>query len=234
MKKIIIMYFLTALSLKDNAQIQKGNLILGGNINCYRNSSRFIDTVKSPTYNYKNKNGSLNVNLNCGYFFTDNLAAGVFLGGNSYSYINESSNNSGAINIFTQYRTEIRNTTCSAGAFARFYGMEKENKLRIFAQLNGAYQLGWSITKNKQSNAPDKREITDKGTGYQASINPGIVYFVTKKIGLETTFGSIYYSHHLNTHFSNGLKVNTITGDAFSTNFSLSSIRFGVYFYFGI
>jgi outer membrane protein W len=234
MKNVIIIYFLAILSLQNSAQIQKGNFILGGNINYYGNSNRFIDTAKSTNNNNKHKDGSLNVNLNCGYFFTDNLAAGVFLGCNSNSNIYESSYHYGIYNSSTRYRTKQLNTTYSFGAFARFYGMKKENKLRTFVQLNGAYELGWLKTKNEQSNAPDKKEVNRTSIGYEASINPGIVYFVTKKIGLEATFGSISYSHHVTTQFSNGLKVNTSTGDVFNTNFSLNTIRFGVYFYFGI
>jgi hypothetical protein len=231
MKKIITAYFLAILNFQGIGQIQKGNFILGGNIYYRHYSNKHIDTVKSTNYKNKYKSGFFDFSFNAGYFITNNLAAGAFFGYNSNSDINEYSYNN---NIFSKSSSETRNTSYSTGIFTRFYDMKKENKLRIFAQLNGSYRWSQSIIKNKQINAPEKREVIRKGAGYQASISPGIVYFVTDKIGLETTFGSISYSHGENTDFSNGIEVNRSIGDAFNTSFSLSSIHFGVHFYFGL
>jgi hypothetical protein len=221
------------LSLKGITQIQKGNWILGGRANYYQNSNKLVDTVQITDYNiYKGSNFS--AYLNAGYFFTDNLAVGLFIGGSSGSSINEFSYANGSYGT-QKYHGESKSTGYSTGAFMRLYDLNKESKLRVFVQLDGFYDREERTDKSRQdqNNSFYEKEVHSKNDRYGIGIAPGIVYLITKKIGLETTFGSVSYYHSINTQSSLGTKTGTTIGDGFSAGFSLSTLYVGVQFYLG-
>ncbi|MBD0258496.1 MAG: hypothetical protein ICV83_22495, partial [Cytophagales bacterium] len=72
-------------------------------------------------------------------------------------------------------------------AFVRYYQPIGE-KLALFGELNGI-NYGAGNTRRNPANGTQDRTDSYRSVNVGALIRPGIVYFITPKIGLETSFG---------------------------------------------
>jgi hypothetical protein len=157
------------LSLTGFAQVCKGKWLVGGGFDSFTRTN----TMTSPAA--ENKNSSVSISPRVGYFFADRWAVGIAPNYSNYKYKDSIVTNKGS--------------GYGIGAFVRYYQPIGE-KLGIFGQLNGiSYSVGSSELDHIDDAQSRKNKYQSVGVG--AFIQPGIVYFITPKIGLETSIGAL-------------------------------------------
>lgn len=154
-KNTVFLFLVLAFSMTANAQITKGNWMFGGNAS-FSNNESYTHAFK----NHKRKTTELDIKANAGYFFIDNLQAGVRT---SYLYYNlENDPTGGSGRNWLKY-----------GGYSRYYFLKPENLVNIF--LDGEYFFGNRIYYNG--------DYKDNLYGYSVSAGPTI--FFTNSVALE-------------------------------------------------
>jgi hypothetical protein len=115
------------------------------------------------------KNSSFEFSPSFGYFLTDNIAVGASVG------IGSNTAEVGSVKTTDE-------STFSFGGFARYY-TTPANNFSFFANLGVAY-----------ASATDNIAPKVKTTGFGLSVAPGVSYFLSKHIAMETSIGILNYS----------------------------------------
>lgn len=162
--------------------------------------------------------------LRIGYFISNNFVIGVkgdyFHSRNKYTYEPLNSPVTGYIRDQT-----VRNT--GAGIFAR-YNFPIKGKLAIFLEMSGSYGKNVSsLTEITYIPYPSFATTSTLSNGINASLQSGIIYFISKRFSAEASFGNISYDH-LFTKNPEDLKSNY-----FDANFSMATYYIGFSYYFG-
>ncbi len=203
-------------SLTGFAQQGKGKWLLGGGIEY---SSRNSTTTSSAR---ENEISQLSLNPRVGYFFADRWAVGLAPG-----YSSQNQRDSAQVYKGRGY---------NAGAFVRYYQPVGE-KLALFGELN-AISFGAGNNTRTFIGSPLTQENTYNSFAFGAFIRPGIVYFITPKIGIETSFNGLnlgYFSNKNTSRLRNvpGNRSETATeGFTASLNFNYQ-FNLAVLFYLG-
>ena len=203
--------FLAALTIAviSDAQINKGNTALGGNLS-------FSTSTSKNDGGFKETNTNLLLSPSLMLIYNNNRAVGFSLSYNhfKYSFADQKTNGYGAGVFLRQYKPLGKG----------FY---------IFAQeaLNFNYSKGGSVT---DSLTAVNNKIYEAGF----TVNPGLAYDLSKKFQLELLFFnnllSIDYSHHDLTQ----LNSSTIKSDNFSIGANLdgsqlTTLNIGAKIFFG-
>lgn len=164
MRKLILLSFVLLSAFVAQAQIQKGDVQLGGSISYNSNESGGLD------------NSNFSFSPQAGLFVSETTSVGVILGLNS-----------GTFNAFNQVNGNMEELTSNLftfGAYARFHKPVVEN---LYLFLQPAVALGSG--KIEQINANDAETDT-----FGISVSPGITYFLSPKFALEMRLGGVNYS----------------------------------------
>jgi hypothetical protein len=160
--------FFTALA---NAQITKGNWMVGG-------TGDYSSTKTTYTFDGVQKDFNrtiFNITPNIGYFIVDKFAVGTYA---KFGYDDFG---------------DLDSTSFGFGPFARYYFLEPEKIVNIFAQASVGYNEG-------KSNNGGEYHINDYG------IKAGTVVFFNSSVALELSLG--YNSSSFNsTSIDKGLKI---------------------------
>lgn len=219
-KKFFIIAIFLCVSLQAQEQknnerltIDKGSWYLGGSVSVgYVNSDQTVNALDR-----NNKSTSFSFIPKAGYAVKKNLIAGLGLG---YGYsknknmyenptTNEMDNTDGTSNSFT------------VSPFIRQYFPVGE-KLAFYVQGEANY----SKTNYKYIDSNSGKQLSD-GQQYFVGVRPGITYFISQKLALETSIGSLGYSKAKSTSDDNTNKV-----DSFNFNLSTADLLFGLSYYF--
>jgi len=121
--KTLFFFIVFSLSLTLNAQITKGNWLVGGNLRFYNQKAE----SSSNGFNSTQKGIGLNVSSDLGYFLKDKFAIGIVP---SFGYGNpEGSGNSG-------YGFGI-------GPFVRYYYLKPNKRINIFSHIEYQFANGY-------------------------------------------------------------------------------------------
>lgn len=186
MKKMIVVAVLGLLGTQfANAQVKKGNVLVGGNVGFSTN------TVEQDGAAGKQTTTGFNISPKAGYALSDKWMVGVFVGSTFSTYKDERA----------EPDTESKNNMIAPGVFVRNYHMLGE-KVALFGEANVSY--GFGSTKANDTKTYENKEL-------QANIVPGISYFVNKRIVLEGVFGGINYTNTKNERVVDGNETTTST-----------------------
>jgi outer membrane protein len=178
MKKTLSLTFLALLCLEVNAQLQKGNILVGGSVSFSTTSN----DQEGITSDYHYKNTQFGVDPRAGYFLSDRGVAGLGLGFFASHYTADNASSA----------QENKGNDFSISPFYRFY-FPLGDKIALF--VHSSASLGFSKVKIaiEEDNTEDEN-YTSKGTSYSVGVNTGLNYFLSEKWALEATFGSIRYN----------------------------------------
>ncbi len=164
------------LSVTGFAQNGKGKWLVGSVV-------EFSTRTGTSTLNQANpvetKSTQVSVYPRVGYFFADRWAVGIAPG---WSYNKQKG--SAETNINRAY---------SIAPFVRYYQPVGE-KLGIFGELSGISYTAGSADRNS-TNGGLLLKSSSQNVNLGAYVRPGVVYFITPKIGLETSFGSLGFGY---------------------------------------
>jgi hypothetical protein len=127
-KQFLLFFIFVSFISAANAQITKGNWLVGG-------TGYFTSASYSGTTAASYKQTIIQISPNIGYFFIDKLSIGLKPG---YSY--------NKTNLGT---TPTSSSTFSVGPFARYYLLNIKNQVNIFSEVN--YQFNKTTTTDNQS-----------------------------------------------------------------------------------
>ncbi|GGK32924.1 hypothetical protein GCM10007962_29020 [Yeosuana aromativorans] len=120
MKILKLFFFIALLYTTANAQITKGNWLVGGDAN--------FSSVKNKSETGDEKFNDFRINPNVGYFFMDKISGGL------------------QVNlVFTNTNPGNDSTKASSYGFApfvRYYFLETDERINIFAEANYSYRIG--------------------------------------------------------------------------------------------
>ncbi len=198
-----------------NAQVKRGDIVLGGNLNYYDQVSNGSQGTNPPTNFPTTKQSSFGINPSLGKAIKDNLVLGIDL---AYTHYTSSENPASTSSI-----TQTGNSFI-AGVFLRRY-----KPIGAGFSLFGQVELrgNYSHSSDESPSTTQFAETSDhsNGFGFALQVYPGIAYALNRRWQLETSlpnFLSINYTHNSLTQEYNGLPAQTSGGHSFSISSSLT------------
>ena len=200
-KTLLITVSLIFITSAVQAQINKGSLLLGGNLSVgtvkYENSSIPVNDFRQNDFTFS---------PSIGIATSDNNVWGITLG---YSHNKNKNTNAPGLSEVNSY---------NGGIFYRKY-MPLGKSFYLFGQAKASYGSYRQETEYGNGNKNDR-----KTWSISLSAAPGIAYAVSKRFHLEASLNdlvSLGYSHTDETNTSNGQKnLTTSNGLSLSTNIS--------------
>lgn len=193
MKKMIVVAVLGLIGTQfANAQVKKGNILLGGTVGVASGSSKVEDTDDKVTTT------RFNISPKVGYAVSDKWVVGVFAN-TQFSTVK---------NKTATADTKQQTNSIAPGIFVRNYHNIGESKFAFFGEANVSYAFGSTKldgTKTQSISAID------------ANVVPGIAYFVTKRFNIEGVFGGINFNNEVVKAEPTGTE---ITNNTFSLQFT--------------
>ncbi|MCX2451974.1 outer membrane beta-barrel protein [Pedobacter sp. PLR] len=168
-KKIIMMAALCAVGTAATAQLEKGRLMIGGNVGYFRSNQ------ESQFYNHKLK--SLSISPTAGYFIKDNLAIGT-----SLRYYSNKINASNYIQKQSSY---------ALIPFIRYY-LNISSEFSFFAEF--ALAAGIGNSEEFALHEPYYRKES-KYKEYGAALAPGLAFLPAKRWSVNLRFNLLDYSN---------------------------------------
>ncbi len=207
--------FLTTVALfttiaVSNAQTEKGKFLIGGQLNLTgTNSSNSSTNSTSNTLGFQ-------ISPNAGYFVANNFAIGIRA--NFGTIINNNNQPAGFNSI---YRNNNNSLNYGIGLFSRYY-VKVVNNFSFFIDGHLFYNHTFQKTESRDGNGYGYNYSYHTNTA-GVNIAPGFVYFVTPKLGIETTLGRLYYNYSA---------AGTSDAHAYGFNMNVSTIYLGLNYYF--
>ena len=204
MRKItLLLIVLLTFSSLSFAQLQKGNILLGGGVG-YSNQN--IDHEANASY----KSSSFTFSPQAGFFLHDNLALGLNLSYNNHSTTNESGSST----------TEFSSSQFGLGPFLRKYFPMGE-QFALFGQVDLGYQFG------KQENSTGGQNIKRDINALRLGTGLGFSFFPKDWISVDLTINPLSYTHlKVKDDESTVSKTNN-----FDFSLNTTSLSLGAYFF---
>ncbi len=163
MKKLFITTLIVFAGVSAFAQFEKGRILAGGSVS-FASSTNKTKTDNATTTN--SKTTSFDFGPRAGYFFIDNLAAGLGLDLSTSSTKQEGSGDKDA------------STTFLISPFVRYY-------LQPGIFFQGQYGIGPETEKSTNASTT----VTTKYTGSSWSLGAGYAYFLNSNVAVEPFIG---------------------------------------------
>jgi hypothetical protein len=168
MKKLLLsMVAIAGLALTTQAQTEKGNVMLGGNVGF--NTSKAEGAAKSDV--------NFSIVPTVGYFVSDNIAIGTGVG---YTYDKSVSNNN-------------LNQAFEVSPFGRYY-VGLSDQFKFFGQLAVPMAFGNNKLVSDEGDVADDKYASTTNIG--VNLAPGLAFYPTKKIGIELSVNGLGYNHY--------------------------------------
>ncbi len=225
MKKIFIPVFLL-IGLHSFGQFNKNRIMINGRGNFYTDKQE-KNLSNSVPYYYYNEFSEGNLNLNIGYFLSDNFAIGALLGAGMNKNLKDEFY-AGSHNSET-----VVNKNFYSGIFLRYNQMIKQSKFGLFFQLNNLYGIG-KMNNNKFNNGiRNPNYLPGKNYMFKIGATPGLMYFITNRLSIETSIGDVSYVSTTTIENRPLHATESHKTSRFNTDFSISTVYFGLTFYLG-
>lgn len=201
----IIFGTVTAQDINENFVIEKGSWSLGGDFNLSWENYENRTNMYSSDYNRL----GIDARPQVGFAVGENLLVGIR--GNFYF---------SDYKTFDAAETHFRAYGVGAQPFIRkYYNITQ----RLLFNLDGA--LGYNY--ERQNNVVDSYTTRERHS-FLAIVRPGLSYFISNNLALETSIGSFSYSR-----FSEKGNQNMESlGHSFRAQLNLNSIYFGINYFF--
>jgi len=196
------------------AQTQAGNFFMGADIGWLNDENTYIETNNFGEEGYRIfKRNELRMQPMIGTFITNNVALGIYL---DYQY--------GKVNdtySFERNNIKTRNNRFSVGPFVRKFFPLNE-RFALYGHGNIGY--GHSSIRTVQENQNQSVTSHEKYNSFIATLKPGIVFFASKKIGVDLSVRGLQYS------FSK-LKDSSESNNSLNAGFDLPNLNLGLNVY---
>ncbi|MBN3581203.1 hypothetical protein JYB64_02320 [Algoriphagus aestuarii] len=229
MKKLMFLLSLTQLLIFNaNAQLEKGSIMLSGNMNYSTSNSNSVSKIVSPSPVNSTTNGNFNsftFNPKVGFTLNNNWVIGPMLVLSSSKGTSENNWLSGS-NAVTDYVT-TENSSFGGGAFARKY-IPFNEYFSAFGEVNATVNDRKEYRKSE--NSSESEESENKYNEIRGSIHAGLAYFPKKWMAIELSANILQYSHFGQNRDTESQDFES-NQNSFGFNLNSSSINLGVSFF---
>jgi len=232
MKKFLLTLLAFSTLISGYSQTEKGKMFLGGQFNLSGNTNSMSDTLSR----YDNHSLNFVITPNFGYFIADNLALGVSLDFG----VDHSNNHFENTNLATLFRTNtnsINNSyTYGIGGFARYYvNITDHFKLHINGGLNYSHRTDKRSSLSNDTGDLNSTSIKDyqefQLNSFTLEVSPGLVYFVTPRLGIQAAFGNLNFKHSSSKDIT-ASNDNYFRSNDYGLNLNPSTLSLGLNYYF--
>jgi outer membrane protein len=171
---------LFAITLVSYAQTGKGGFLVGGNFELDSGTNQRTDYSGSA---YSEKSSFMQINPIAGFFAFKNFAIGLSPGYRRQKTVRD-------MGMTTE--TFIVNRY-SIAPFARYYVPFNPKLSLFFHALLFEYGYGIANSVSQTYDVRREHESITRSLSPGIDIRPGLVYFATKRIGIEATIGAVGY-----------------------------------------
>ncbi len=231
--KVIIFSFALCLTVVSNAQIEKGMKVVTGTISYQNNNSKTQDSI-----NYQDsKSHTIGLSPKIGLFLSDNFCIGIAVplkyssGNNNYTYEYPTSNNK------LSFKTHTFNYAVSP--YATYY---KKIADKFYGYISGSVSFGLQNSNNKRvfsytdylspiNNSSSIIKTNSYGYNYSANLNFGLTYFISPKVAIEASLGSVGYTGS-STSTKDKSYENYIKNSGFYSSIVTNGLGLGLSYYF--
>ncbi|MEP7377593.1 MAG: outer membrane beta-barrel protein [Chitinophagaceae bacterium] len=193
---IIVLFFSSSVS----SQISKGQWMLGGN----GSFSHSVVKQNNDFFHSENKITGLQLTPGAGYFFMNQLAAGL-RAGVIQSDMKQETNSQVQGSLYYLLKSKI--TAWSVSPFVRYYFLPSSRKLNVFADASYAYADNKEKTSTYQVFIPggglpsiSSSTNNSKYKSHSYSIAAGPAFFINPKVSVELTAGYSFTKYGGNTN----------------------------------
>lgn len=205
MKKVILsIALLSGIAFTTQAQTEKGNFVVGGNVS--------YSTLKTDAEGAKASH-EFSIVPNIGYFVSDNISIGTGIGYQTSKASQESL--TGKQEAFV------------IAPFGRYYTPVAE-KFKFFSQLSVPMAFGTVKAIDEDLKVGDK---SGNSTSIGVALSPGFAYYPSSKIGIEFALNGISYNNQ-SFEDADGNKIKGSGSDSFSIGTDFFAPKIGIQFYF--
>ncbi|HTI09538.1 MAG TPA: hypothetical protein VL832_13305 [Puia sp.] len=205
-KHFYLLLFFFAITYVSQAQIKKGDILLGGTLSLYSQKATPDNNYPTPP----NKQTNYNISPSIGKAIKDNLLVGFDL-----AFTGSKNTQGTGTGSYTS-----KSCTYGAGVFLRKY-KPLGGGFAIFMQT----RFGGSYNTQKTQYEGDPYPYNNvKGYSFDLSFYPGIAYAITKRVQLETGFANLVdvnYSHSKDSQ-TTGVN-NNVLANSKSNSFGIST-----------
>ena len=213
-KSLILILSLMLLSTSSFAQLQKGNLLLGGNVN-FQTSSTESDNLGVAGGNTA-KSNSFFVSPLVGYFLSDRTVLGLKV--DYSSSITENLIFSGPPAIFENDRIGL-------GPFVRRYFPVKE-----WVAFYGQAEVNYGSARHFQTNnSNSSSETKTRSVNFVASL--GLSFFPTKWMSIDLSANPLSFYHQNNENTLGNSSSSEVNTNGFNFNLNSNSFFLGAHFF---
>jgi hypothetical protein len=194
MKKIILLFAVTAVAGTASAQLTKGSIWLGTDLSFSTQNSETESTIGSTTtITSETKQSHFGIMPNVQYFITDDLAAVLGVGFNSNSYTSE--------NKLGNTTTESSNSgfSLNVGAIKYFGG---ESKVKPFAGIMVGVNPNNGTTENTDNNTNTTTKTENEYKNFMANLHSGVAFLATDKLLINVNLALLGFSSSSYTYTS--------------------------------
>ena len=186
----IHLLILILFSSSASSQINKGQWMVGGNTSfshsVVKNNNDFVSS--------NNKTTSFQLMPGAGYFFINQLSAGLRIAIINSDVKQETDSRGGPVSVYYLLRSKI--TALSFSPFVRYYFLPSSRKLNVFADVSYAYNNNKEKTNIYQQFIPSgglpmvtASTTNNKYKSHSYSIAAGPAFFLNPKVSVELTAG---------------------------------------------
>jgi hypothetical protein len=204
-------------------------MLIGGQFNLAHNTYSNLDTL----YKYNYNSTEYQIVPGFGYFIKDNFAVGAEI---NLDISNTTYKNSNSYNTPVESTTKSNTIGYGEGIFARYYKRIAGNFF-FFAEGKIGYtyriqKLDYSTSDSNYvypANFPAHQEV--QLNKISIDVKPGLVYFISPKLGIQTVFGDIDYSNSNSKNISLQ-QDNHNNSKSYGINLNMSTFYLGLSYYF--
>jgi hypothetical protein len=200
MKQFRLLIVLIFFSSSVFSQIGKGQWMLGGNASF----SNAVVKQNNDFFHSENKTTGFQLMPGAGYFFMDQLAAGLRTG-IIHSDTKQETDSRGVVSLYYLLKSKI--TALSFSPFVRYYFLPSSRKLNVFADVSYAYNSNKEKTNIFQVFTPSgglpmvtSSTSNSKYKSHSYSIAAGPAFFMNPKVSVELTAGYNFTKYEGNTN----------------------------------
>lgn len=225
-KKTSLAVFLL-LGIHSFAQFNKNRIMINGRCNFYSDKQERENSMNNNLSAFTaDKISEGNLNLNIGYFLTDNFAIGGIFGTGLNKNIHSESF------MGSHSSLTATNTSFYSGVFLRYNQMIKQSKFGLFFQLNNLYGTGKMDEDRIYNGIPDPGLYKSTNHMFKIGVTPGLMYFITNRLSIETSIGDLSYISSVSKNGPIGA-TEVQRASHFNADFSMATVYFGLTFYLG-
>ncbi|WKK74547.2 hypothetical protein QYS49_22895 [Marivirga salinae] len=215
--KRLLLAILILIQFPVLSQSLDGKFQLGGSASYFTNNSEYESGSGIDYRNQIIERTNFSITPQFGYFISDNISIGGQIGYSRASFLNYYESGQNTMSDYNR-----KDNTFRFGTFTRVHKSIKEN---LYLFLQGNIEVGFGKIRYEESQNNDLNSFD-----FHAGIQPGILFMITEKFGIEGKYGLLGYNSSKTSSDDPNENVSDVS-QRFGLDFNPGSFALGLQFY---